>query len=172
MGWNSWDSYGTTVTEAEVLANARFLAEHLAPLGWDTVVIDIDWSDPSARSHGYNQDAPLTMDEHGRLLPDPVRFPSSAGGIGDAAMAARESPQLGFPAPVVARELMDENDGRSLPGFFYVQAIAVMGDSGRHGNQGAGVGRGRRCLNQSAIWLPVMKSTLGWPASRSSISSK
>ena len=22
MGWNSWDSYGTTVTEAEVKANA------------------------------------------------------------------------------------------------------------------------------------------------------
>lgn len=22
MGWNSWDSYGTTVTESEVLANA------------------------------------------------------------------------------------------------------------------------------------------------------
>ena len=55
MGWNSWDSYGTTVTEAEVLANAHFLAEHLAEFGWDTVVVDIDWSDPSARSHGYNR---------------------------------------------------------------------------------------------------------------------
>lgn len=87
MGWNSWDSYGTTVTEAEVLANARFLAEHLAPLGWDTVVIDIDWSDPSARSHGYNDDAPLMMDEHGRLLPDPVRFPSAAEGAGFGPLA-------------------------------------------------------------------------------------
>ena len=87
MGWNSWDSYGTTVTEEEVLANARFLAEHLAPLGWDTVVIDIDWSDPSARSHGYNDDAPLTMDEHGRLLPDPARFPSAAEGAGFGPLA-------------------------------------------------------------------------------------
>ncbi|MGP9536362.1 glycoside hydrolase family 27 protein [Brachybacterium sp. AOP43-C2-M15] len=87
MGWNSWDSYGTTVTEAEVLANARFLAEHLAPLGWDTVVIDIDWSDPSARSHGYNVDAPLTIDAHGRLLPDPGRFPSAAGGAGFGPLA-------------------------------------------------------------------------------------
>ena len=89
MGWNSWDSYGTSVTEAEVLANAHFLAEHLAPLGWDTVVIDIDWSDPSARSHGYNQDAPLTMDEHGRLLPDPARFPSAAGGAGFGPLAEK-----------------------------------------------------------------------------------
>ncbi|GAA4518845.1 MULTISPECIES: glycoside hydrolase family 27 protein [Brachybacterium] len=87
MGWNSWDSFGTTVTEEEVLANARFLAEHLAPYGWDTVVIDIDWSDPSARSHGYNVGAPLTMDEHGRLLPDPVRFPSAAGGAGFGPLA-------------------------------------------------------------------------------------
>ena len=35
MGWNSWDSYGTTVTESEVLANARFMAEHLKDLGLD-----------------------------------------------------------------------------------------------------------------------------------------
>lgn len=87
MGWNSWDSFGTTVTEAEVLENARFLAEHLLPHGWDTVVIDIDWSDPSARSHGYNEDAPLTMDEHGRLLPDPGRFPSAAGRAGFGPLA-------------------------------------------------------------------------------------
>lgn len=46
MGWNSWDCYGTTVTESEVLANARFMARYLLPHGWDTVVVDIDWSDP------------------------------------------------------------------------------------------------------------------------------
>ena len=43
MGWNSWDSYGTTLTEDELLANARFMAEHLKSAGWDTLVIDIDW---------------------------------------------------------------------------------------------------------------------------------
>ncbi|GAA1995202.1 glycoside hydrolase family 27 protein [Isoptericola halotolerans] len=89
MGWNSWDCYGTTVTEDEVLANARFMAEHLLPFGWDTVVVDIDWSDPTARSHGYNAGAPLTMDTHGRLLPDPGRFPSAADGRGFAPLAAQ-----------------------------------------------------------------------------------
>ncbi|GMA27881.1 glycoside hydrolase family 27 protein [Arenivirga flava] len=89
MGWNSWDCYGTTVTEAEVLANAEFLAEHLLPYGWDTVVVDIDWSDPTARSHGYNAQAPLAMDAHGRLVPDPARFPSSAGGAGFGPLADR-----------------------------------------------------------------------------------
>jgi alpha-galactosidase len=89
MGWNSWDCFGTTVTEDEVLANARFMAEHLAPYGWDTVVVDIDWSDPTARSHGYNPDAPLVMDEYGRLQPDPGRFPSAADGTGFTALAAQ-----------------------------------------------------------------------------------
>ncbi len=82
MGWNSWDSYGTTVTEAEVLANARFMAKHLKTVGWNTIVIDIDWYDPTARAHGYNTNAPLVLDEYGRQLPDPDRFPSSAGGRG------------------------------------------------------------------------------------------
>lgn len=87
MGWNSWDCYGTTVTEAEVLVNARFMAEHLLEFGWDTVVVDIDWSDPTAKAHGYNGDAPLAMDGYGRLVPDEGRFPSSAGGVGFRALA-------------------------------------------------------------------------------------
>ncbi|NNH06731.1 glycoside hydrolase family 27 protein [Cellulomonas fimi] len=89
MGWNSWDCYGTTVTEAEVMANAEFMAEHLLPYGWDTVVVDIDWSDPTARSHGYNAGAPLAMDAHGRLVPDPGRFPSATGGAGFGPLADR-----------------------------------------------------------------------------------
>ena len=89
MGWNSWDCYGTTVTEAEVLANAEFMAEHLLPLGWDTVVVDIAWSDPTARAHGYNADAPLVVDAHGRPQPAPNRFPSAADGAGFAPLAAR-----------------------------------------------------------------------------------
>ena len=87
MGWNSWDCYGTTITEAELLANARFMAEHLLPNGWDTLVVDADWSDPIAKAHGYNVDAPLVMDDYGRLLPDPARFPSAADGRGFQALA-------------------------------------------------------------------------------------
>lgn len=89
MGWNSWDCYGTTVTEAEVLANAEFMAEHLLPYGWDTVVVDIDWADPTARAHGYNAGAPLALDDVGRLVPDPGRFPSARDGAGFAPLAER-----------------------------------------------------------------------------------
>lgn len=89
MGWNSWDCYGTTVTEAEVLANARFMAEHLREHGWDTVVVDIDWSDPAARAHGYTDGSALVLDAHGYPQPDPVRFPSAADGSGFTVLAAQ-----------------------------------------------------------------------------------
>jgi len=87
LGWNSWDCYGTTVREDEVLANARFLADNLAGVGWNTVVVDIDWADPTAKPHGYNLDAPLVMDGWGRLIPDPGRFPSALGGVGFRGLA-------------------------------------------------------------------------------------
>ena len=40
MGWNSYDAFGDSVTEGEVLANARYLKEHLLAHGWQYVVID------------------------------------------------------------------------------------------------------------------------------------
>jgi hypothetical protein len=82
MGWNSWDSYGTTVTEAEVVANAEFMRDHLLHAGWNTVVVDIAWYDPDARSHGYNAQPQTTLDGWGRQLPAPGRFPSAADGSG------------------------------------------------------------------------------------------
>ncbi len=88
MGWNSWDCYGTTVTEAEVKANAEYMASKLKPYGWQYIVVDIQWSDPNARSHGYRPNAELAMDEYGRLIPAASRFPSSANGAGFAPLAA------------------------------------------------------------------------------------
>ena len=82
MGWNSWDCYGTTVTEAEVKANADYMAKLLKPHGWQYVVIDIQWSEPNAQAHGYRRDAELAMDPYGRLIPALNRFPSSADGHG------------------------------------------------------------------------------------------
>jgi hypothetical protein len=89
MGWNSWDCYGTSVTEAEVLANAGFMAEKLLPHGWNTVVVDIQWYEPTARAGGYNDDAPLELDAYGRPVPVVARFPSAAGGLGFGPLAAR-----------------------------------------------------------------------------------
>ncbi len=82
MGWNSWDCYGTTVTEDEVKANADYMAKHLAAHGWRYIVVDIQWYEPNAKAHGYRQFALLDMDRFGRLIPSVNRFPSSAGGKG------------------------------------------------------------------------------------------
>ncbi len=86
MGWNSYDGFGDDVTEAEVLANAHYVAEHLQPVGWDTVVVDFRWYDPGTHSHPNHPweraGVPLTMDADGRLLPSPDKFPSAAGGRG------------------------------------------------------------------------------------------
>jgi alpha-galactosidase len=82
MGWNSWDSFGTTVKESEVKANADYMASHLRNYGWQYIVIDIQWSDPNAKAHGYRPNADLDMDAYGRLIPASNRFPSSADGHG------------------------------------------------------------------------------------------
>ena len=82
MGWNSWDSYGTTVREQDVKANADVMARDLKKYGWQYVVVDIQWYEPHAQGHEYKKGAPLQMDEYGRLTPAANRFPSAAGGAG------------------------------------------------------------------------------------------
>ena len=82
MGWNSWDAYGTTVREAEVKANADVMASSLKQYGWQYIVVDIQWYEPNAKSHGYRDGATLSMDANGRLIPAVNRFPSSANGEG------------------------------------------------------------------------------------------
>jgi hypothetical protein len=88
MGWNSYDAFGSSVTEQEFLANARYMKENLLPHGWQYVVVDYRWSDAGAAKHALNGiGGPLVMDEYGRLLPAPDRFPSAAGGVGFKALA-------------------------------------------------------------------------------------
>ena len=87
MGWNSWDCYGAAVTENEVRQNAEFMASNLKQYGWEYVVVDIQWYEPGATSHEYRPFADLCMDEYGRLLPAPNRFPSAADGKGFAPLA-------------------------------------------------------------------------------------
>jgi len=83
MGWNSWDCYGPTIVEAEVKANADYMAEHLKQFGWQYVVVDIRWYVENDKAGGYNEDNPiLALDEYGRLTPALNRFPSAANGHG------------------------------------------------------------------------------------------
>lgn len=82
LGWNSWDTFGTTITEAQVHTQAEAMAAHLRPSGYDLLTVDIQWYEPNARGHAYTPDARLSMDSVGRLQPALNRFPSSAGGKG------------------------------------------------------------------------------------------
>ena len=87
MGWNSWDAFGASVTEAEVLDNARVLAARLLPFGYDLVTVDIQWYESGATSSWYRPFAPLVLDAHGRPQPASNRFPSATGGRGFAPLA-------------------------------------------------------------------------------------
>jgi len=89
MGWNSWDRLGWGATETEVKATADYMAKNLKDLGYEYIVIDMLWYGDSAASdfeafvHETMPSKPnYSIDEFGRLLPDPVKFPSSINGKG------------------------------------------------------------------------------------------
>ena len=82
MGWNSWDCYGAAVNEETVRKNADYMAHYLKPYGWEYVVVDIQWYQPTASSHQYEAFSTLNMDVFGRLLPAENRFPSASEGRG------------------------------------------------------------------------------------------
>lgn len=82
LGWNSWDIFGTTVTEQQVKEQADAMAEHLLPAGYDILTIDIQWYEPNSEGHRYRPGAELSMDRFGRLTPGLTKFPSAADGHG------------------------------------------------------------------------------------------
>ena len=43
MGWNSYNCFGGNVTEAEVKANADYMANNLKQYGWEYIVVDFLW---------------------------------------------------------------------------------------------------------------------------------
>ena len=81
MGWNSYDSQvGLTngnggQGEAVALESAQFVAKNLAHLGYEYVVLDAGW-------FGDNGGSSMTVDAHGRLMPNTTLHPSSANGKG------------------------------------------------------------------------------------------
>ena len=89
MGWNSWDCYGASVTEEEVIGNAEYMARHLKEYGWEYVVVDIQWYEPTADGSQYHAYADVEMDQWGRLLPAVNRFPSASGGRGFGPLAQK-----------------------------------------------------------------------------------
>lgn len=84
MGWNSYNCFGGNVTEAEVKANADYMAEKLKPYGWEYIVVDFLWycDDQDSHEKFRNRRPHQYIDEYGRLIPSLKLHPSSEGGKG------------------------------------------------------------------------------------------
>ncbi|WP_035795116.1 alpha-galactosidase [Kitasatospora mediocidica] len=98
MGWNSWNSMGPSVTEAEVKQTIDFMAANgLVQAGYNTVTVDDGWSmrHRSGQSADFAKTADNAMQLYdgngnpvsgtdgngndptsGHLVPDPTSFPS------------------------------------------------------------------------------------------------
>jgi hypothetical protein len=84
MGWNSYNCFGGNVTEAEVKANADYMAENLKQYGWEYIVVDFLWycDDQNSAEKFANRRPHQYIDEYGRLIPSVKLHPSSEGGKG------------------------------------------------------------------------------------------
>jgi hypothetical protein len=135
MGWNSYDAFGDSVVESEVLRNALWLKEHLQPLGWDTVVIDFRWYDRLA--DGLRQQDPegVTIDESGRCVPPTYRFPSAANGAGFKPLADKiHALGLKFGIHImrgIPRRAVEQNLPIAGSKFTAAQAVLPEGDTNR-----------------------------------------
>jgi hypothetical protein len=78
MGWNSWDSYGLTITEDQFRDNAKVLAEKLKSFGWNYAVIDEGWFFFNPEDRPTPDKLRYAIDAFGRYVPVPARFPSAA----------------------------------------------------------------------------------------------
>ena len=90
LGWNSWDSYGLTITADEWKRNVDWFHEHLQPAGWQYVVVDEGWylaHPENAQQTGADAKAGVgyTMDANGRYTPAENRFPQGLSGLADYA---------------------------------------------------------------------------------------
>ena len=76
MGWNSWDSYGRTLNEESIKANALWIARNLKQYGWQYVVVDEGWYLANLNANDDSR-VRFEMDDYGRYIPVPSRFPSA-----------------------------------------------------------------------------------------------
>jgi alpha-galactosidase len=82
MGWNSWDSYGETVSEPEIKANAAWMAEHLKSYGWEYIVVDEGWYVTNHAAGTPAAAAQFSLDAYGRYIPAVNTIPSAENGAG------------------------------------------------------------------------------------------
>jgi alpha-galactosidase len=82
MGWNSWDSYGLTINEAQFRANMVVMAAQLKEFGWQYVVIDEGWYLENPELASMPEKLRYTVNARGQYEPAVNRFPSARMGTG------------------------------------------------------------------------------------------
>jgi len=80
MGWNSWDSYGLRIDEQQFRDNVEALAAKLKASGYTYAVIDEGWYMVNPEDRPKPELLKYALDESGRFIPVPTRFPSALHG--------------------------------------------------------------------------------------------
>lgn len=92
MGWNSFDCYGVSANEAQVKANADFMAENLKDFGWEYIVVDVEWysytNQPQPDGQIFVPFGRMEVDDYSRACPCLQKYPSAAAGAGFGPLAS------------------------------------------------------------------------------------
>jgi hypothetical protein len=158
MGWNSWDSYGLTVTEQQFRENVDWLHAHLQPSGWQYVVIDEGWymASPQKTDQGY------TLDANGRYIPAVNRFPSAEDHRGFKPLADYVH-SLGLKLGIhIIRGIPKEAVARNLPiagSNYHAVEAADTSDTCRWNHDNYGV---RNNAAGQAYYDSIAKLYAGW----------
>ncbi|MHB8500175.1 MAG: glycoside hydrolase family 27 protein [Candidatus Acidiferrales bacterium] len=132
MGWNSWDSYGETISESDIRANAAWMAEHLKAYGWEYVVVDEGWyvTNHSAETNGAA--AEFSLDAYGRYVPAVNTIPSAEKAAGFKPLADYVH-SLGLKFGIhILRGIPKEAVRKNLPiagSSYHAKAAADVSDS-------------------------------------------
>lgn len=135
MGWNSWDSYGLTITESQFRDNVAVLAGTLKSFGWNYAVIDEGWFLKNPLDRPTPDKLAFELDENGRYIPVPARFPSALNEGKNTGFAALGTyvHSLGLKFGIhIVRGIPRESVSRNLPiagGHFRAEDAADTSDA-------------------------------------------
>jgi hypothetical protein len=132
MGWNSWDSYGETVSESDIKANAAWMAEHLKSYGWEYIVVDSGWYVTNHSAGTNAAAAEFSIDAYGRYTPATNTIPSAENGAGFKPLADYVH-SLGLKFGIhILRGIPKEAVRENLPiagSLYHAKAAADVNDS-------------------------------------------
>jgi len=115
MGWNSWDSYGLTITEDQFRANVKVLSSDLKKFGWNYAVIDEGWFFVNPQDRPKPDTLVYAIDANGRYVPVPARFPS----------AGKETPAQAQPSAASYKLLTTTQSTTFKPLGDYVHSLGL-----------------------------------------------